>query len=209
MTTCPSDPEITLDENHIYRVDGIRKPSVSAILQSTGIVDTTFFTEYGATRGTFAHKATELHDLGDLNEDDLDKTLLPYLEAWKRYRAESGFVPSMIEKKLYSRLGFCGTIDRFGQDNSGSYILPDIKTGYASQWWHVIQLAAYRLLVGEAVGHMMKVLIVHLHPNGKYKLQPYTMQELVQGQFNFMSALRIVSARINAGVFWRKDDEKV
>lgn len=160
-------------KTHIYTVDGIRKPGITEIIKSAGLVDDRWYTDYSAERGSAAHKACHFFDENDLDESSVDPAILPYLEAWKKFRAESGFSPEIIEEPLYSEaFQFAGTPDRAGILN-GDIVIPEIKTGLISVVTG-IQLAAQQILLEEVKGiRVKKRFAVQLTSRGTYKLTQF------------------------------------
>jgi hypothetical protein len=185
MTTLTFEPE-----QHVYQVDGATVPSVTQVLSGfSQLIDYSsvpaFQLEFAAGRGTAAHKATELYDLGDLDEegtreDDEQRTdhirLMPYVDAWKQFRADTGFEPSIIEQRMYHSLyGYAGTVDRIGV-LYGELAVVEIKT--TAKLWPAtaIQVAAYQ----EAFNHgktakerAKRRYAVQLRPDGTYRLEQY------------------------------------
>ena len=155
-------------EKHEYTVGGLRLPSVTEIL--TEVFQTPQYgEEYHMTRGSYVHLATELYDQGKLDESTVDDTIRPYFEAWKKFRAETGFVPEEIELRLYSEtLRFAGTLDRIGTLGTHKILL-DIKTGSGFGLARY-QTAGYEILRGQK----MKRYGVLLTAEGNYKIQPFT-----------------------------------
>jgi len=140
-------PEIVFqEEGHIYTVDGKGVPSVTTIIKECGLINMTWFTDGAATRGKYVHRATELLDRDDLDETSLDPALIPYVEAYKRFKQDTGFCINDIEKIVYNATyGYIGTLDRTGIfPNDKIRSLIDIKTGQPAKW-HGVQLAAYAL----------------------------------------------------------------
>jgi hypothetical protein len=88
---------------HVYTVGARRVPSVTQTLAP--LVDYSQVPPAVLKRaqelGTAVHRMTELHDLDDLDTDALSSELLPYLTAWMRFRAETGFVPELIEQRFH------------------------------------------------------------------------------------------------------------
>ena len=82
-------------ENHIYKMDGRKIPSVTDALS---LVDDRRKDPYYLLRGKYVHKATELWDRKELDENTIDSSILGRVEAWKLFRKESGFIPSTIEQ---------------------------------------------------------------------------------------------------------------
>jgi hypothetical protein len=118
---CLLDTPVEFNEDgHVYTLDGARLPSVTGILQDEGFIDNRFFDNYSRDRGTYVHLATHLDDSGDLDEATVDPFIMPYLEAWRRFKKESGFVVEQSEISLASRAySYAGTIDRIGRFPAG------------------------------------------------------------------------------------------
>jgi len=113
------DTPVGLDKRkHIYEGN---LPSVTEILAAEGFIDDRFFDEWSRDRGTYVHLATHLDDMGDLDEDTVDPVIVPYLEAWRRFKKESGFMVEQSEISLASKAyHYAGTIDRIGYFPAGS-----------------------------------------------------------------------------------------
>ena len=157
-------------EQHRFWLDGKELLSVTRVLRESGIVGNPYNPEtdrdYYLERGSAVHLATQYDDQDELDEDSLDEDLLPYLEAWRAFRRESGFDPVLIEEIVWSEThGFAGILDRAGILN-GKQILIDIKTGSVPKW-AALQTAAYALALGEPVHRYT----VELRGDGKYSLK--------------------------------------
>lgn len=121
-TLLEESDELMFDEgSHIYKFRGQVLPSVTGLLKAEGYIDTTFYNDAGRTRGSYVHLATHLDDQGELDEDTLDPGLVGYVESWRRFKAESGFVVEISEVPMVNpSLGYCGTPDVIGNFPSGS-----------------------------------------------------------------------------------------
>lgn len=142
---------------HRYYVDGIRKPSVTEILKETGV--STNFDELGAMsdrlRGQIGFKCdlgTALHaDIHAFDDHDLDWTtvhddVLPYLEAWTIFRANTGVQPVARERIVHHHaLNYCGTFDGIFTTPEDRLVLIDAKTGHPHDAAAHLQTAAYLL----------------------------------------------------------------
>lgn len=161
------------EPTHTYKVGGRVVPSVTQILAA---VDRdlwrvpTSILEAAAALGSAVHKATELDDLDDLDEESLAAPVAPYLAAWRRFRAETGFAPVTIEERLHNAMyGYCGTLDRVGHLD-GQLALLDIKSGVA---WpsHGPQTAAYQDAYERQSGKKIDLrLVVYLRDDGTYRM---------------------------------------
>lgn len=121
-TLLEESPELEfVEDKHLYKLRGITLPSVTGILKDMGFIDTSFYDEWSRTRGSFVHKATYLDDQDQLDEASLDPVILPYVEAWRKFRSESGFTPMISERPMVNvALQYCGTPDVIGEFPSGS-----------------------------------------------------------------------------------------
>ena len=159
---------LTLDEKtNCYTEGGINFPRVSTVIQEAGLVDTTWFTEFAADRGTYVHQACALWDQDNLDEEQLDPQIKPYLEAYKSFRSKVS-VPwlSIEETKVDRVLGYAGTPDRVAKD-----LLVDLKTGSPLPF-HGAQLAAYAMLSFPTVA-AVKRFGLYLSNDGTYRYVPY------------------------------------
>lgn len=145
-------PEFTFDpQTHTYFLDGAQIPGTTDVLKEMRIVDYSFINQDTLQRaakfGTAAHRATELSDQGVLDLESLSPPLVPYLEAWKKFREDFGFMPELIEYRSFHPLHKYGfTLDRIGKflksTHKGRRATVDIKTGIILPGF-AIQTAAY------------------------------------------------------------------
>lgn len=161
---------------HAYTVAGKRLPSVTQILSP--LVDYSMVPrdvlERAQKLGTAVHRMTELYDLDDLDMDCLADELVPYLTAWIKFRAESGFVPETIEKRLYHpALRFAGTPDRSGLINGRRAVI-DIKKMLTLGPVIGLQLAAYGELFAKNGTQIEDRYGLGLRADGTYRLVPFT-----------------------------------
>lgn len=189
-------PELTFDaEQHRYRLDGVPLPGVTTAMQSVGLIDYSCvdrdILEYAQTRGTFIHEATAFYDQNDLDEEKLSPALVPYLEAWKRFRLESNFKVREIEKWNYHPTYlYAGTADRVGEIN-GKPAIVDIKPPVAKPWWR-IQTAAYALIWFPSVVPFR--MAVSLHPDATYRVDRHVDPK---DKHIFLSALAVHNWKMN------------
>jgi len=143
---------------------------VTTVLAAERFIDATWFTEYARERGTFVHLATHLDDTGELDESSVDATVEPYLVAYRRFKKESGFIPSGSEVRLYSPVHrFAGTLDKVGTFKDITCAIIDLETG-AHQPTKAIQTAGYEILKGSPY----KRFALQLKNDGKYTLHAFT-----------------------------------
>jgi len=161
--------EVEFDEAlHQYTLDGIVIPSVTQIIKAGGLypdfsVIPADVLEWKRNLGTQVHAATELDDMDNLG--DYDPQISGYIQAWREFKAVTGFTPVSIEQRIYHKQHkYAGTLDRIGIIN-GENVLLDIKTGPIDLTTVGPQTAAY----AQACGFKGKRYAVHLG-DGKYKL---------------------------------------
>lgn len=156
------------DDGHVYTFDGRWIPSVTEILKSEGFIDTAFFTDYGRERGKLAHLAIHLYDEGELDEESLDPVLSPFVEAWKRFRADTGVEIIESEQPIVDPLRrYAGTPDKIVLLDGKQTVL-DLKTGVISPWVR-LQLCAYC-----EAKTIYRRAAVQLNDDGTYKMHTYT-----------------------------------
>ncbi len=172
---------LTEDHRYIDEETGREFPGVTATIRSAGLMGWTPNDDWYMERGTAVHAATAMSDRGTLDQDNLDPQIAPYLEAWKAYRRDTGYVPTQIEQIVSDlTIGYCGTMDRDGLD---------IKTGAAAKW-HILQAAAY-WHTDELRTDRTTWQSVYLQDDGKYKLAVYRASELHAAFRVFCAALQI------------------
>lgn len=87
----PELPELELDENHVYRLDGVVIPGCTQVLKAMGCTPGFNFMsedqlEFYRSRGHAVHKAVELSIRGELDKRTLDqREVKPYLVGWERF----------------------------------------------------------------------------------------------------------------------------
>jgi hypothetical protein len=161
---------LTFDpDSHTYTLNGEKVPGITQIIADMGLIDTAWFTDYSRERGIFVHRIIQWHLSGELDEDTVDESLIGYLNAWKRFELDAGFVPTAIEAPLASELyRFAGTPDYIGRLNGCEAVI-DAKSGMISPATG-LQLAAQEILAGRP----LKRFALQVMDTGKYKLTPYT-----------------------------------
>lgn len=166
------------EEAHAYYWQGVRVPNVTSILGRLDEEDLARIPpavlEYARLRGTMVHKACEFYDQGRLNESSIDPQIAGYVAGWKRFRAETGYVPELTEYRFYNEtLGYAGCLDSMGKFRGGWAIL-DRKTG-APLPSHGPQLAAYQHApMPDDSRRAFRRFAIQLTSDGDYKVHPYT-----------------------------------
>lgn len=160
---------LTFDpEKHEYHKGGKRLPSVTEILRAVGLVGMEWVTEEALARGSAVHEAIRFFVEGDLDESSLHPTIAPYVAAFKRFMAESGFVAHEAEKHVSART-YAGTLDLLGEFSDGPAVI-EVKTGTVPPW-AALQVAAYADCL---IAAHTKRFILNLKDNGRPKLIPCT-----------------------------------
>lgn len=177
MSALTFDPEA-----HVYRLNGEVLPSVTQVLEPLISYDgvPSGVLRHAAERGTAVHLATEFWDDGDLDEESIDQEILPYVQAWQRFRAESGFEVLRSEVRVYSeRHRYAGTVDCIGVMR-GRLVMVEKKTTAVLAAAAAIQVTAYRRAYNETCRPAERIrhsYTVHLRRDGTYRLDEWTPDE--------------------------------
>lgn len=113
--------DVEFDEKtHIYKINGTKCVSVTQLLGDMGFNDYSHIPAHildkARIRGTYVHKAIELHLKGILNEDTLDQQIVPYLNGFKKFQREHTLKTFAIEERLgHKTLLAAGTADWRGE----------------------------------------------------------------------------------------------
>jgi len=165
---------LTLDDQHIYRLDGRVIPGATSVMSTGGLVDDTWFTEHGRDRGSAVHKTTEIYDKGEMDSYDFDPVVFPFLDAYKSFLSDTGFEVKEIELVIHSKSLMVGTtLDRVGFLYCQRSII-DLKTGQKTKATGP-QTALHKLAWNE---HHPKEPVqdrygLYLKDTGKYELVQY------------------------------------
>lgn len=170
-------PAFHFDEAaHAYTLDGVPVPSVTQLLAPVkpdfSMVPPDVL-ERKRQLGTAVHLACELDDSDEL--DECAAVVLPYVEAWRKFKADTGAEVLMNEQRLFSqRLRFAGTLDRVVRVRSGDVYLIDLKTSISMPASYGVQLAGYQLLLDDsALTTKLTRKGLRLNDDGTYKLVPF------------------------------------
>jgi len=191
-------PELlTFDEaTHAYAFNGVPVPSVTQILKAAALINDEWFTEYARQRGKAVHFATQLDDEGDLDESSIAPEILPYVEAHRKFKADTGFVPEMIESRIcLPQLGYAGMLDLYGKIGRQKTII-DYKTGEIYPWVR-LQLAAYTQ--GLTNPAAIQRMAVRLKNDGTYRIVSYPITDFARDLADFLACVRVYQLRQEAG----------
>jgi hypothetical protein len=188
---------LTFDESgHRYYLGGVPMPNVTAVLERAGLIDYSFLgarREEYLERGKAVHLATQRNDEGGLAEDSVPEQIHGYLEAWRRFRDDFHFVPSLIEHRVYHpQHRFAGTLDRAGKVRDGTEIILDLKSGVAPAAVRY-QLAVYASCLTHPRTRRRRC--VELHGNGTYRVIPYETSDYQRDFHQFLRALETFRAK--------------
>lgn len=167
---------------HTYLLQGVQVPNVTLITDSlasyAGIPAGVL--EKARQRGEAVHYATELYDRGELDMASVPDSIMGYLNAWARFRDETGFTPfeDGIEAKVYSpTYRYAGTLDRAGTFERMKRIRPsvpvllDLKATYTILAAVEPQTAGYMQAWNETrTPKLQRRFAVHLKKDGAYTL---------------------------------------
>lgn len=185
-------------ETHRYVYEGKPFPSVTRVLRmlETFVGIPADVLDFAAQRGHAVHDACAYDDKDDLDEESVDPTIMPYLEAWRTFKSDANYQPLEIELPVvHGRYEYAGTLDRIGMVN-GKVAVIDIKSGILpviAGPQLAAYLEAYKWMVGGAMvatpPHLPKArFVVQLKPTGLYSLVKY---ESLEDWGVFRSALEI------------------
>lgn len=162
--------DLAFDEaTHTYRWRGVVVPSVTQVLRPlidlSGIPPAVL--EAKRDLGTRVHAACQFDAEGDLDEATVEDDVAPYLEAWRRFLAESDAVILASERRVFNPLyGYAGTLD-LELDIGGDLWIVDIKTSIATPLSAGPQTAAYA--AARPAGRTAGRAALRLRPDGTYR----------------------------------------
>jgi hypothetical protein len=169
-------PVLTFDEaTHSYALDGRPVPGVTSVIRE--ILAPLFRVDSDLMRraaefGKAVHRACELDDKKTLDMETLDPALVPWLEGWRKFRAEHPETMWHSETKICSyKFRFAGTLDRISiNPGSDQPTLLDIKTSTTIGPEVGIQTAAYKMAAEEYLGIKIKSRLCVQLTEGGYRL---------------------------------------
>ena len=169
---------LTFDEGrHEYRWGETIVPSVTQIIAPlysdtvSGIPPKVL--EAKRILGTYVHKACELDDKGTLDEASLADQLCPYVEAWRKFKAE--MKPEILanEKRMFhDALKYAGTVDRVVKIGRWTWII-DLKSSVSIYPQTGVQLAGYQALIDPRPTTNLLRAALQLKADGAYSLDRF------------------------------------
>ena len=196
-------------ENHIYRVDGEVKLSVTQVIEANGMYPEFGKNESAARFGTIGHKIIAMMFSGTLA--GYDPAFEPWMVGIRKFFDEQKPNPLYYEKMIYTENNdFVGTIDFIGARNeeSNRTEILDWKFWASAQKLLLVlagwQTAGYNLLFAGRVP--LRRAVVHFYPEG------YTIHPLRDplDSVAFQSLLNVAKLKMKMGIFKPKgvsDDE--
>jgi hypothetical protein len=191
MTTPATFLEYSGSE-HRYFADGRELPSVTQILDAAGMVSPFCKDEEARSRGSQVHEFCAIDDVTPLDLRKVPASLRGYLKAWRRYRIDTGFMPTLIEHRVDSlAVGYSGRFDRLGTMPGQTILtLLDIKTSKTGTIADYVrlQLAAYAMAYQDTTVFDRKT--VSLMPNGRYNTKTYGFSSHFSDRAEWLEILR-------------------
>lgn len=186
-------PGILLEPfHHHYRTaEGRRVPGVTESLRYGGhdhyaAIDPATLA-FASERGKAGHSASHLDDLGLLDETTVDPIVLPYLNAWRRFRALTGFEPLLIEERVYNPVyDYGGTLDRTGTIDGQLYLI-DLKTGMSFDSFR-LQVVAYNACLAEPLRYNR--MVVQLCSDSTFTVHHFDRSTYHHDLAAFLTALK-------------------
>lgn len=156
--------------NHIYRIDGVRVPSVTQVLTDAGVIDDRWFTDESRERGRIVAAATALYDQGKLDMGRVPEHCQPYVQAWIDWRVAVGITNDDFIEIETPRWN---TTFRYGGKSDaiawiyGRRTVVEKKTGSVARW-HKWQTAGYRDMLSPMEEY--RRMAVYLNPGKPAKV---------------------------------------
>jgi hypothetical protein len=193
----PVEPSLVFEPiGHTYHLQpqGIELPSVTTVLKETRLIDYSMIPQdvlqNAARRGTAVHQALALLDEEALDEETVDPEIRGYIEAYLRFKRESGFEPALIEYRSWSPVHrYAGTLDRTGTIGNDNVLL-DFKTGMVMAG-HRLQLAAYQAFLPDPL--RLRRIALQLKGDGTYRVHEFPDREYRRDLSIFLGALAVVN----------------
>ncbi len=165
--------------SHTYSMGGNPVPGVTTVMhilsQYAGVPEAIL--KGAADRGSAVHKACELSLWDRLDRSKLMEELQPYIFAFDLFVKECGFIPSLIEHRVFhDKLKYAGTFDLMGsivwKRKEITNALIDIKTTFKFMPSVGPQTAAYKEAYNSQnkADKIGKRFALRLKNNGSYEL---------------------------------------
>jgi hypothetical protein len=166
---------LTFDEaSHTYRFMGDVVPGVTSILRPLASFDgiPPEVLAAKAELGRQVHYACQLDDEDDLDQDSVEPEIEPYLDAWRKFKRDTGCQVLENEKRVFDPINqFAGTLDRVLAFNGAKWLV-DLKTCFTTPLTAGPQTAAYHRALGD--NSVTRRAALRLRPDGTYRLDQLT-----------------------------------
>jgi hypothetical protein len=198
------------DREHRYFADGREFRSVTQILNAAGLISPYCRDEEARDRGVDVHALTALDDGLEIPLDlrRVPPRLRGYLKAWRQYRADTGFTPTMIEYRVDClEFRYSGRFDRLGTFPGQSLpTIIDLKTAKsgAVPKYARLQLVAYGYALDPK--KLFGRITVSLRPDGRYNSQPYPIADYQSDKAEWLQMVRNTEEGKNGHSNSRTDD---
>lgn len=200
---------------HRYHLDGVRVPSVTGVLQRSGLIDFSHMPpavlHEAQVRGTIVHSAVRYFNEGDLAGDAFREDFpmyVGYLDGWQSFCAQRRYTPVLNEHIVASRrYQLAGTVDSIGVLD-GEAVLLDFATGRPQDAAKDLQTAAYLALAREWAAEgdalladyfrahaVVRRYAVALRRDGTFRVEPYADPSHFRQFMTLLQAQQIVDAR--------------
>jgi len=193
MTTTHEVPPRVLafePTTHEYRIDGVRVPSVTQLLEDAGLTPDYSLVpqpvlQHARQRGIHIDACCDLLDADDLDWRSVHPEAVPYVEAWIAFRDYEGFTPAASQVPLYHPVyGYAGTADVLGTLPGGHLAIVERKATSKMAATYALQTAGYGQdgmwyappgggVLAPAPWQRPVRLGVQLRRDGRYTLVPY------------------------------------
>lgn len=177
------------DTEHRYFADGRELISVTQVLNIAGLVSPFCMQEEARWRGSEVHRLCAVYDGEGLDLRTVPAKLRGYIKAWKAYRHDSGFAPTLIEQRVDDHVNrYAGRIDRVGNRRDADWpTIIDLKTGAVPDYTRY-QLAAYAH--GLRPNHIFERIGVQLKPDGRYSVKVFDRMDFNADLARFLQMLK-------------------
>lgn len=183
------------NETHEYFLGSRKLPGVTDVLKSAGIIDDTWYTEVGCSRGKEVHELTDRFDYEMVELSDVPEDYLGFLQGYARFKSDLGDRLVILESEKpthHPTFLYAGTPDRVVSIDGFNFLI-DIKTGAKSKW-HKMQLAAYLAML-KLRYNIYGAYILTLKKNGKYSFERIEMN--IERELNvFLACLSVYNWKI-------------
>lgn len=164
------------EHEYIDTLTGQVLPHITGLLQQSGLIDDTWYTEESCERGQMVHRLTADYDLGALNPTTCVSRYRGYLMA---YVGAKGLLrPEILaveEPMVHPVFRFGGRPDRIVRIDGARGVL-EIKSG-AKERVHGVQTALQAILDAEDAHLPERALVrygVYVKPTGRFQVEEFT-----------------------------------